>query len=97
MDLVRNFSGSAEFPVNTSGPTVEQPFDFPNQAIDVDHRMAGKNFRQSVRKTAADTSSGPLGQTQVKLKSVFPVAFEFKADIVSPLGGITVKGVKEPV
>jgi hypothetical protein len=59
--------------------------------------MAGKNFRQSIRKTAVNTLSGPLGQTQFKFKPVFSVGFEFKPDIVSPLGRITVKGIKEPV
>jgi hypothetical protein len=97
MDLIGNFSGSAELPVNTPGSTVKQTFDFLNQAIYIDDRMAGKDFRQSIRKTAANTLSGPLGQTQVKLKSVFSVVFEFKTDIVRPLGGISVKGIKELV
>jgi hypothetical protein len=84
-------------PVDTSGAMVEQTFDFLNQAIYIDHRVTGKNLGQSIRKTAADTSSGSLGEKQLEFKSVFSVVFEFKTDIVRPLGAISVKGIKEPV
>jgi hypothetical protein len=95
MELLGYFLGKSDLPINTRGTSVEQSINFLNQSVDVNRRVTGKHFRQSIGETAMKAFARSLRKMQFKLKLALTVCIEFKTDIVNTFGRIAVQRIEK--